>query len=148
MSIFDSFRYFVVVAEELQFGGAAERLHMSQSPLSRAIRDIERQLELVLFVRTTRRVELTAAGRALLQGARRALADAAIASAHAQDPLKSRPRLARGEGGRRSWCRVTRASGGVLSTQVEPPCRLRKPDTRLANSSTPRVATQSEPVPC
>src|SRR3954467_11480676 len=68
-------RYFVAVAEELHFGHAAERLHMSQSPLSRAIRDLERQLGVVLFVRTTRRVELTQAGIALLERARRALAD-------------------------------------------------------------------------
>src|SRR5205085_7878173 len=69
-------RYFVAVAEELHFGRAAERLHMSQSPLSRAIRE----LGLVLFVRTTRRVELTAAGSALLERSRRALAevDAAV----------------------------------------------------------------------
>ena len=76
-------RYFVAVAEELHFGRAAERLHMSQSPLSRAIRELERDLGVVLFVRTTRRVELTAAGSVLLERSRRALAeiDGAIADA-------------------------------------------------------------------
>jgi len=72
-------RYFVAVAEELHFGRAAERLHMSQSPLSRAIRELERQLGLVLFVRTTRRVELTPAGVALLARARKALAEVELA---------------------------------------------------------------------
>ena len=76
-------RYFVAVAEELHFGRAAERLHMSQSPLSRAIRELERELGLVLFVRTTRNVELTPAGLALLERGRRVLAevDAAITDA-------------------------------------------------------------------
>jgi DNA-binding transcriptional LysR family regulator len=76
-------RYFVAVAEELHFGRAAERLHMSQSPLSRAIRELEREIGVVLFVRTTRRVELTPAGLLLLERARRALAeiDAAVADA-------------------------------------------------------------------
>ena len=68
-------RYFVAVAEELHFGRAAERLHMSQSPLSRAIRELEQDLGLVLFVRTTRSVELTAAGSVLLERSRRALAE-------------------------------------------------------------------------
>jgi DNA-binding transcriptional LysR family regulator len=68
-------RYFVAVAEELHFGRAAERLHMSQSPLSRAIRELERDIGVVLFVRTTRRVELTDAGLLLLERSRRALAE-------------------------------------------------------------------------
>jgi DNA-binding transcriptional LysR family regulator len=72
-------RYFVAVAEELHFGRAAERLHMSQSPLSRAIRELERELGFVLFIRTTRRVELTPAGSALLERARRALAEVDLA---------------------------------------------------------------------
>ena len=76
-------RYFVAVAEELHFGRAAERLHMSQSPLSRAIRELERDIGVVLFIRTTRRVELTEAGSLLLERSRRALAeiDGAIADA-------------------------------------------------------------------
>ena len=72
-------RYFVAVAEELHFGRAAERLHMSQSPLSRAIRDLERDVGAVLFIRTTRHVELTPAGSALLSRARVALTEVDVA---------------------------------------------------------------------
>ena len=88
-------RYFVAVAEELHFGRAAARVHMSQSPLSRAIRELERDLGVVLFVRTTRRVELTAAGTALLARARRAIAEVDLAVADAR-------RAARGARGSRS----------------------------------------------
>ena len=82
-------RYFVAVAEELHFGRAAERLHMSQSPLSRAIRELERDLGVVLFVRTTRRVELTPAGSLLLERSRRALAEIDGAIAHARASAQS-----------------------------------------------------------
>jgi len=74
-------RYFVVVAEELHFGRAAARLGMAQPPLSRTIRDLERQLGVPLLERTTRQVRLTAAGEVLLRDARTAL-EAVTAAAH------------------------------------------------------------------
>jgi DNA-binding transcriptional LysR family regulator len=66
-------RYFVTVARTRHFGQAAERLHMAQSPLSQAIRQLESQVGATLFHRTTRRVELTPAGEALLRDAERIL---------------------------------------------------------------------------
>jgi DNA-binding transcriptional LysR family regulator len=66
-------RYFLAVAEELHFTRAAERLHMGQPALSARIRDLERVVGTPLFRRSTRRVELTAAGEALLPHARAAL---------------------------------------------------------------------------
>lgn len=60
---------FVAVAEELNFSRAATRLHMEQSPLSHAIRRLEQNMGVPLFVRTKRAVSLTAAGEVLLQQA-------------------------------------------------------------------------------
>lgn len=67
-------RYFVTVAQTRHFGQAAERLHMAQSPLSQAIRQLESQVGATLFNRTTRRVDLTPAGDAFLRDALRILA--------------------------------------------------------------------------
>ncbi|MFJ4979297.1 LysR family transcriptional regulator [Streptomyces coeruleorubidus] len=73
-------QHFVAVAEDQHFTRAAERLLVSQSGLSASIRALERELQTPLFVRTTRRVTLTPAGRALLGEAERILAQ--VRAAH------------------------------------------------------------------
>lgn len=64
------FRYFVAVAEELSFTAAAARLRVAQPSLSQQIRDLEQELDTALFSRTSRRVQLTAAGAAFLDHSR------------------------------------------------------------------------------
>lgn len=77
---------FLAVAEELHFGRAAEKLHRAQPPLSRTIKQLERELDTELFSRSTRAVKLTASGEALVGPARDVLdalrrAEAAVRAA-------------------------------------------------------------------
>jgi DNA-binding transcriptional LysR family regulator len=86
-------RYFLAVAEAGHITGAAERLGMQQPPLSRLIRTMERELDVLLFRRKARGVELTDAGRALQDKARAILAEY-------DDAFEVTRRTARGEQGR------------------------------------------------
>lgn len=86
-------RYFVAVAEECHFGRAAARLHMAQPPLSQQIKQLETDLGVTLLLRTTRKVELTAAGERFLERTRQILASVDSAADEAA-------RVAAGEIGR------------------------------------------------
>ena len=100
-------RYFVILAEEMHFGRAAARLHMTQPPLSQTIQGLEAALGTPLFLRTKRSVALTAAGAALLPEARRILQQAAALPDVAR-------RAASGESGLLSLSFVSTADYSVL----------------------------------
>lgn len=85
-------RYFIAIAEELHFGRAAERLHIEQSPLSRAIRQLEDELGVKLLERNVRGTRLTRAGAAFLQDSRRVF----LCFQQAQDNARAVARGCRG----------------------------------------------------
>ncbi|WP_296223574.1 LysR substrate-binding domain-containing protein [Ralstonia sp. UBA689] len=116
-------RYFVAVAEELHFGRAAERLSMTQPPLSQQIRALEEELGVMLFHRTQRSVALTPVGARWLVEVRRVLAEAVALPALAQ-------RLARGEVGSLSLAFVSTADYGILPALLRH-FRNARPDVQL-----------------
>lgn len=90
---FRQLQYFLTVAEELNFSRAARRLNIAQPPLTRQIRQLEQELGVKLLLRTQRRVELTDAGRAFLEEARRILEQV-------EQSVRVAQRASRGEIGR------------------------------------------------
>src|SRR5215212_1599279 len=104
---FQRLRYFVAVAEELNFSRAAERLRMAQPPLSYQIKRLEEELGVQLFHRTKRSVRLTDAGRLLLVEARGLLV-------HAEQTASVVHRVGQGEVGRLTVGFVPSAANRVL----------------------------------
>jgi DNA-binding transcriptional LysR family regulator len=116
-------RYFIAVAEELHFGRAADRLHISQPPLSHQIQDLERELGVELLRRNRRRVALTEAGRLFLDEARHVIGDAEHAVEIAQ-------KAARGEVGRLSIGFGTAPESWILKSVLSV-FLVRYPDVRI-----------------
>jgi DNA-binding transcriptional LysR family regulator len=116
-------RYFVAVAEELNFTRAARRLHVSQPPLGQQIRQLEEELGVLLFERTKRRVSLTEAGRVFLEAAEGTLRQAETAAELAR-------RAGRGEVGSLTIGFISSASYEVLPRMLRA-YRARHPEVRL-----------------
>jgi DNA-binding transcriptional LysR family regulator len=120
-------RYFVAVAEELNFSAAARREYVSQQALSRIVQQLEAELGVLLFERTPRSVGLTPAGEAMLAAARRsvAAADEAFDTARrAQRGVVSRP------------LRIELSSGSLLTaTQLARRARRDHPELAMRQTS-------------
>jgi DNA-binding transcriptional LysR family regulator len=116
-------RYFVAVAEELHFGRAAQKLHLSQPPLSMQIKALEAEVGGALLLRTQRRVQLTAAGEVFLKEAREILA-----RVHAA--VEAARRAARGETGELTVGFVSIADYNILPHALRQ-FRIGNPDIRL-----------------
>ena len=117
-------RYFVVLAEELHFGRAAERLHIVQPTISRQISRLEQDLGVALFHRTKRSVRLTEAGRVLLEEARQLLE-------RSEEAILKTRRAAAGEAG--TLCvGLTGSSTYIVLSKVLPLHQERFPNVRIA----------------
>lgn len=103
-------RYFIAVAEYLNFRKAAEQLHIAQPPLSRQIRQLEEDLGVILLVRSKRRVELTKAGYAFLEQARKLIVQAGHATEAARHAQKGESGIVR--------IGIASGLGGVVSKVV------------------------------
>jgi len=117
-------RYFMAVAERLHFGRAAESLHISQPPLSRAIRALEERLGVALFTRSRRRVELTGDGSRFLEESRRLIAQLERSVAELRG-------IAAGEQGRLRIGFVSLADYGILPGLLRG-FKTARPGVRLA----------------
>jgi DNA-binding transcriptional LysR family regulator len=116
-------RYFVAVAEEVNFRRAAERLHMATPPLSVQIRNLEREIGVELFSRAGRNIKITDAGRAFLDHARQTLA-------HASGGIAVARRAANGEIGHLTIGYNTPAEFRIIP-KIVPAYRRRWPDVHL-----------------
>lgn len=113
-------RYFITLAEELHFARAAERLQMEQSPLSRAIRELERILGVSLFERNTRSTRITRAGTALLDYARRVVALVEQASTSARSAALGHSKQLRiGVSDCMAYCRITEILARYRALDIE-----------------------------
>ncbi|MEM1368054.1 MAG: LysR family transcriptional regulator [Cyanobacteria bacterium P01_H01_bin.15] len=116
-------RYFSAVAEELHFGRAAERLHMTQPALSRQIQALETELGVQLFQRTKRNVQLTIAGKTFFEEARQILR-------HTEQAIQTTKRVARGEVGQLRLCFTASALRSVIPEIIRV-FRDRYPDVQV-----------------